>query len=120
MKHRWLWAWILQIAEMLAICLVAALIKGMSAALHAVLLWGCVPLAGLFAACQAVRRGLNNYAACIAPAACLLVVYLLTWGFSPPPGAALLTALTSLIGAAAGQVITEQGKNKRYGRHRRS
>lgn len=118
MKHRWLWAWALQILEMLAICLVVASLHG--AAPHAVLLWGGVPLAGLLTACRAVRRGLNNYAAWIAPPACLFAVYLLLWGFSPPAGAALTTALTSLVGAAAGQVIEERRDGRRHGRRRRS
>ena len=67
--------------------------------------------AGLLTACAAVKRGLNNYAAWIAPPACLFAVHYAVWGFSPPAGAALVTALTSLVGAAAGEVIVH-GKRR--------
>ena len=120
MKHKWLWAWLLQIAEMAAVCLVQALCYGAGAALHAVLLWGVVPLTGLLTACRAVLRGLNNYLAWIAPAACLYLVNYLIWGFSPPAGAALLTAFMSLVGAAAGEVMIQRKKRNARGRHRRS
>ncbi len=115
MKRRWIWAWALQIAEMLAVCLVEALCAGLHAGLHAALLWGLVPLAGLFTSCQAVRRGLLNYAAWLAPAVCLYGINMLVWGFAPPAGAALLTAFLSLVGAAAGEVLVqrEASENKK-------
>ena len=115
MKHRWIAAWLIQIAEMLAVCLVQALAHGANAWLYAALLWVAVPLTGLLTACQAVRRGLLNYAAWIAPPACLFAVHYAVWRFSPAPGAGVLTAFTSLVGAAAGEVLRLR-KNGKGGR----
>lgn len=120
MKHRWIWAWALQIAEMLAVGLLAALSAGAGGTLHSVLLWGAMPIAGSLSACQAVRRGLNNYLAWIAPAACMFAANHLIWGYAPSPGAALLTAFTSLVGAAAGEVLNQRNRKNRNTRHTRS
>ena len=113
MKRRWLWALALQTAEMLAVCLVQALSYGAGAGLYAALLWAAVPLAGLLTACRAVLRGLNNYLAWLAPPACLYAAHYALWGFSPSPGAALLTAFVSLVGAAAGEVLRLRKNDKR-------
>ena len=112
MKHRWIWAWLIQIAEMLVVCLIQALSHSAGAALSAVLLWGAVPLAGLLTACRAVGRGLLNYAAWIAPPAVLFAVHYAVWGFSPAAGAGLLTAFASLVGAAAGEVLRQRKNGK--------
>lgn len=108
MKRRWIWAWALQIAEMLTVCLVESLCAGVHAVIHGLLLWGLVPLAGLLTSCRAVQRGLLNYAAWLAPAACLYGMNMLVWGFAPSAGAALLTAFLSLVGAAAGEVLVQR------------
>ena len=108
MKHRWLRALALQITTMLAACLLQALSYGVSAGLYAALLWGMVPVAGLLTACRAVRRGLLNYVAWIAPPACMYIVHYALWGFSPAAGAGLLTAFLSLVGAAAGEVLNQR------------
>ena len=113
MKHRWIWAWAIQVAESLAAGFAAALSLGWGAVPYGVLLWGGVPLAGLLSSCRAVRRGLNNYLAWLAPAPCLCAAHGLVWGFAPGPGAALLAAFTSLVGAAAGQVLVERGRGRR-------
>ena len=118
MKHRWVWAWGLQIAEMMAVCLLAALSEGTGGLLRGALLWGAVPLAGLLTACRAVGRGLNNYLAWIAPAPCLFAANLLFWGYSPPAGPALFTAFASLVGAAAGEVLRQRGDDRQN--HRRT
>ena len=110
MKHRWIPAWIIQIAEMFAASLAASLAYGVHPALYGALLWAGVPLAGLFSSCAAVRRGLNNYLAWIAPPACLFAAHYAVCGFSPAAGAALVTALVSLVGAAAGEVIVRRGR----------
>lgn len=120
MKHRWLWALALQVIEMTAVCLLAALAEGAGALPRALMLWVAAPVAGLVTACRAVRRGLNNYLAWIPPAPCLYLANRLIWGYAPPAGPALLTALTSLVGAAAGQVLTQRGEgNRRHARKRR-
>lgn len=115
MKHKWLAAWLIQIAEMLAVCLVQALAHGVGAGLYAALLWVAVPLAGLLTSCRAVQRGLLNYAAWIAPPACLFAAHYAVWRYSPAPGAGVLTAFASLVGAAAGEVLRlrKNGKGRR-------
>ena len=92
MKRRWLWAWLGQIVVMLAVCLVQALTYPVSPLLYGALLWGLVPLAGMATACAAVRLGLNNYLAWLAPAPCLYASHYALWRFAPSAGAALLTA----------------------------
>lgn len=110
MKHRWIWAWLLQVIEMLAAGLLAALAAGWGALPSKLLLWGFMPLAGLLSACQATRRGLNNYLAWLAPAPCLFAAHYALWRFAPPAGAGLLTAFFALVGAAAGHVLAQRGK----------
>lgn len=119
MKHRWLRALALQMAEMIPVCLVAALSEGAGALPRALALWVLAPLAGLITACQAVRRGLNNYLAWIPPAPCLYGVNWLIWRYAPPPGPALLTAFLALAGSAAGQVILQRENESRQPRRRR-
>lgn len=112
LKHRWLRAWLVQVALMLAACLLQAATYPVSPALYGALLWGAVPLAGLATACLAVRRGLNNYLAWLAPAPCLYAAHYALWRFAPSPGAALLTAFASLVGAAAGEVLNRRGRRR--------
>ena len=120
MKNRWLRALALQIAQMAAIGLLAALAQGAGALPRALMLWVAAPVAGLVTACRAVQRGLNNYLAWIPPAPCLYLANRLVWGYAPPAGPALLTALTSLVGAAAGQVLLRRGEgDKHHARRRR-
>ena len=120
MKHRWLFAWALQIGGMLIAGLLASLTYGAGALFYGVALWAIVPLAGLATACLAVRMSLNNYLAWLAPAPCLYAAHYLLWGFSPPAGAGLLTALLSLVGAAAGEVLNRRAQGKGNKRHKRS
>ena len=110
MKNRWLRAWLIQIVEMLILCFGQAFTYCLSACIYDILLWGMIPLAGLFTAYRAVRRGLLNYAAWIAPPVCLYTSNIILWGFAPPAGAALLSAFTSLVGAAAGEVVNQRDK----------
>lgn len=120
MKNRWLRALALQIAEMAAVGLLAALVESAGALPRVLMLWVATPVAGLVTACKAVQRGLNNYLAWIPPAPCLCLANWLVWGYAPPAGPALLTALTSLVGAAAGQVLTQRNEgNQRHARKRR-
>lgn len=114
MKHGWIRALAVQIAEMLAVGLLAALAVLAGSVPRALALWVGVPLAGLFTSCRAVRRGLNNYAAWVPPAACLYAAHLLVWGFAPPAGAGLLTAFASLVGAAAGEVLVQREGHNRH------
>lgn len=115
MKHGWMIAWAIQAAESLAAGLLAALLQGAGPLPGGIALWGIAPLAGLFSACRAVRRGLNNYLAWLAPAPCLFAANYLIWGYSPPAGPALATALAALVGAAAGEVLNQRS-GKRHTR----
>ena len=110
MRHKWILAWAIQIAEMASVCLIQALLLNVSGPWYTLALWIGVPLAGMLTACRAVRRGLLNYAAWLAPPACLFLVHFLVWYYSPSAGAALLTAFTALVGAAAGEVLNQRSR----------
>ena len=117
-ERAWLRAWLKQIFIMLALCLIAcALFGAIPNWLYGALLWGFVPLAGLVTAAKAVQGGLLNYAAWIAPPACLYAAHYAIWRFAPSAGAAMVCAFASLVGAAAGQVTLEhlqrQQKNEK-------
>ena len=114
MKNRWLKAWILQIIIMLAASILQALSYWISPLLYDILLWAALPLAGMYTAYRAVLGGLLNYAAWIAPPACMFIAHLAIWKFSPPAGPALLCAFISLIGAAAGEVMNQRIQQKKY------
>ena len=111
-KVGWLIAWLVQIAAMLAVCLAASLTLSIHPGLNAAALWLLVPCAGGFTAFRAVKGGLLNYAAWIAPPICLYAVHRAVWGYAPPTGAALLCAFVSLVGAAAGEVWNLQNRKK--------
>lgn len=109
-KWKWLLAWLVQFAEMLAVGVVAALTDMLHPAVYGVMVWAVAPVLGLLSACRATRRGLLNYAAWIAPPVCMWLSYYLIWSYSPQPGPALLCAFLSLVGAAAGEVLNQQKK----------
>ena len=67
MKKSWLKAWIVQFAVMIAACLAAEFTYYISAVLRSVLLWALIPILGAVTAYRCVLKGLNNYAAWIAP-----------------------------------------------------
>ena len=120
MHHKWLSAWLIQIAEMLAVGALAALCEGVGGAIRGLALWVLVPAAGLATSCRAVGRGLNNYLAWLAPAPCFWAMNRLIWGYSPPTGPALLTAFAALVGAAAGEVLKQRAASPRHNKKPRS
>lgn len=109
-KWKWLIAWLVQFAGMLAVGAVAALTDMLPPVVYGIMAWAVMPVAGMLSACWATRRGLLNYAAWIAPPVCMWLTYYLIWGYSPQPGPALLCAFLSLVGAAAGEVLKQQKK----------
>ena len=113
MKHKWLFVWLLQIVEMLAIGVLQALSAGVHPAVYGVMLWGVVPLAGFWTALRAVRRGLLNYVALLAPPICQYAANVLIWPAIPPVGAVLLTGALALIGSATGEVMNHRGGSRR-------
>lgn len=112
-RWRWLFAWGIQIVEMLLVCLIVSAAYGVHPpVLYTVSAWIVTPLFGAYTAFRAVLRGLSNYAAWIAPPACMFAAHCIVWGFSPSPGPALLCAFVSLIGAATGEVLKQRRQNK--------
>lgn len=109
-KWNWAIAWIVQIAVMLAAGAVTALTDMLHPAVFAILSWAGMPLLGMLSACRATRRGLLNYAAWIAPPACMWLTHFVIWQYSPAPGPVLVCAFVSLVGAAAGEVLNQQKK----------
>ena len=111
---RWKWplAWLVQMVTMAAAGALVALTHNLSMALYGALSWAAMPALGLISAYRATRRGLLNYAAWIAPPVCMWLTHWLIWGYSPEPGPALFCALTSLVGAAAGEVLKQQEAGK--------
>lgn len=109
-KWKWLSAWLVQIAEMLAAGVIAACTDMLHPVLFGFVSWAVMPVLGMLTACRATRRGLLNYAAWIAPPACMWLGHYVIWGYSPAPGPAILCAFLSLTGAAAGEVLNQQKK----------
>lgn len=109
---RWKWplVWLVQILEMLAAGFLAALTDILGGWVFGVASWVVLPLLGMLTAYRATRRGLNNYAAWIAPPVCMWASYFLLWRYSPPAGPAVLCAFISLVGAAAGEVRNQQDR----------
>lgn len=109
---RWKWpvAWLVQILEMLALGLMTALIHMLGAVPYGIAAWAVMPLAGLYTAFKATRRGLLNYAAWIAPPVCMWLAHAVLWGYAPAAGPVLVCAFVSLVGAAAGEVLNQQKK----------
>ncbi|MBQ3425205.1 MAG: hypothetical protein IJH38_08410 [Clostridia bacterium] len=119
MKLRWLAVWMIQIGSMMAIGMLTALMQMPGGLPGGILLWAAMPLTGALSAYHAVRNGLNNYLAWIAPAPCLFAAYAILWGYSPPAGAGILTAFVSLVGAATGEVRNSRNDHQNPGRSRR-
>lgn len=107
-KTGWIVAWLIQFGEMLALGALTSLSPGLHPALYDIMLFAIMPLLGAYSAYRAVLRGLLNYAAWIAPPACMLFAHTILWGYVPPAGAMLVCAFISLIGAAAGEVKKAQ------------
>ena len=102
---RWLWIWLIQIAVMALLSLLASLSFFASGALYGICLWLLLPLAGAVSAYLATVKGLLNYAAWLAPAIVLVAVHALLYGYAPHLGQVFLLAFVSLVGAAAGEVV---------------
>ena len=112
-KKRWIVAWLVQIAVMLAAAALGAFAAAAHPAVRALALWGLIPGLGGYTAFWAVRRGLLNYAAWLAPPLCLYAAHFAVWGYAPSAGAALWCAFCALVGAAAGEVFAQQKRNEK-------
>lgn len=111
-KWKWPLAWLMQLFGMLAVGCLTALSDILHPAVYVAMAWVVMPVLGLLSACQATRRGLLNYAAWIAPPACMWVTHYLIWSYSPSPGPMMLCAFLALVGAAAGEVLNQQKKKR--------
>ncbi len=107
MKGNWWKAWIAQFAVMIIVCTLAELSYYISGVLHGILIWAVVPLIGAVTAAKSVLKGLNNYAAWIAPPVCMAAAGLILWGYVPGAGPVLVCAFVSLVGAATGEVMSQ-------------
>lgn len=77
----------------------------------AVLLWIAVPISGAVTACFVTVKGVSPYLAWILPPVMATFAGLIaSMGYAPSAGAMLLCAFVSLIGAAAGDVLTRPRK----------
>ncbi len=111
---RWPVAWLLQFVTIFAVCtlILVAVVPFLPTpanywALN-ICMWGIVPVLGAITSFKVTRSGLNNYAAWVAPPLCQAVACILWAGSLLNPGYVLVTALVSLVGAAAGDVLNKQ------------
>ena len=111
-RIRWPWILLIQIVSMLAAGALISLSILLGGFLHGVCLWMLMPLAGFASACMATKKGLLNYAAWIAPPVMEVFSNLLIWGYSPSVGPVFLCGFVSLVGAATGEVLRLQTKDK--------
>lgn len=110
-RLHWSVLWGIQAAAMLILSIMIAFSYWLGGTLHAILVWSVLPAAGMVSAYLTTKHGLLNYAAWIAPPAAGAFGHLLVWNYMPSAGPIMLCAFTSLIGAAAGEVIKQQNKN---------
>ena len=107
---KWLWILLIQFISMLLLSLALEQTYYLNITLHSVCTWVVYPVAGLFSACLATRKGLLNYAAWLVPPAMQFLGYYICWPYSIKPGPVFLCAFISLIGAAAGEVLKRRDK----------
>lgn len=101
---RWPLVWLIQAAASLLLGALTALSILLGGFVHGAFAWGIMPLGGMAAGYAAVRRGLNNYLAFLAPPLMEALANLLIWRYLPPVGPVFLCGFLSLVGAAAGEV----------------
>lgn len=107
---KWLWILLIQAASMLLLSLALERTYFLSITLHSICTWAVFPLAGMFSACFATRKGLLNYAAWLVPPAMQFLGYYISWPYFIKPGPVFLCGFISLIGAAAGEVLKRRDK----------
>ena len=108
---KWLWILLIQMASLLLLSLLLERTYYLSIALHTICTWAIFPIAGMFSACFATRKGLLNYVAWFIPPAMQFLGYFISWPYFIKPGPVFLCAFISLIGAAAGEVLKKRDKH---------
>ena len=114
-KHiplKWLWILLIQLSSMLLLSLALERSYYLSIPLHSVCAWAVYPIAALFSACMATRKGLLSYAAWFVPPAMQFLGYYISWPYFIKPGPVFLCGFISLIGAAAGEVLKKRDNKK--------
>lgn len=111
-KTRWALVWLIQALAALGLGALTALSLWLGGYVHAAFLWLVMPLGGAAAGYLAVRRGLNNYLAFLAPPLMELLGSLLVWGQLCAPGPVFLCGFLSLVGSAAGEVRNSQRRGR--------
>lgn len=105
---RWLRALLIQGLAMSALAAACAALPlalgGKWPFLAKILTWAALPALGLATGYFVTRQGISNYLAWILPPVCQALVPLAIVGYPSAPEPVLLCALTSLVGAAAGDV----------------
>ena len=108
----WKLLWPAQALLMLIIALLSTflplLFPAAALPLRIVFLWILPAAAGAWTACLLAKSGLNSYAAWIVPPIIHSIVPLLILSYLPSPFSMLLCAFVSLIGAAAGDVLSKR------------
>lgn len=112
MHASWLLVLVLQSIATLAADLLLSLSIWLGGFLHALCLWAITPVLGFLSACIATRKGLLNYISLLIPPLAQMAAELILWGYLPQPGPVFLCGLISLIGAATGEVLKRESKNK--------
>lgn len=107
---RWLWILLIQVGSMLLLSIILEQSYYFSIVLHGICTWGIYPIAAMFSACFATRRGLLNYAAWIVPPGMQFLGYFICWPYFIAPGPVFLCAFTALIGAATGEVLKRRDR----------
>ena len=109
---KWLWILLIQAASMLLLSLAMEQSYYLSIVFHGICTWALFPIAGMFSACFATRKGLLNYAAWIVPPAMQFLGYMICWPYFIKPGPVFLCGFIALIGAAAGEVLKKRDNKK--------
>lgn len=116
-RQRWPWAFIRQalIVSILTAGSVQLLVAGPGAApVYWAMMWGVIPLAGAATAFFGARRGRSGFLMFWLPCACQVAVHWLMVGMPPQSaGMPLVTALVSIVGAAAGEEAYKRAAGKR-------
>ena len=108
----WKLLWPVQALIMLIIALLSTflplLFPAAALPLRIIFLWILPSAAGAWTACLLTQSGLNSYAAWIIPPVIHSVTPLIALGYLPAPFSMLLCAFISLVGAAAGDVLSKR------------
>ena len=94
-----------QLIGMAVLCYILCNTLWLSRTAYNICMWGVWPVLGLVSAYMVTVRGVNNFAAWIMPPAAGLMAHYLAFFYLPDSaGPFFICAVTSIVGAAAGDV----------------